>query len=286
VEPRVSLITLGSDDVARARAFYEALGWVGESPDGEVVFFQAGTQVVALWDRQLLVDDSGSTGTGEPTAVVLSHNVGSPTEVDSVLARARAAGAAITRSAAPTGWGGYSGVFVDPDGHPWEVAHNPGWRLGPGGAVHLHDPTDDDRAGVAAWIEAWGAEVVAADVARGRERFAPDLVAFGTHADVVHGRDEVEAQQWSRIWPAIEDFAFSVDQLEVIVSPDRLQAVVVVPWTSTGIAEDGSRFDRPGRATVVLVRAALEQPWAGVHTHFSLGRGVPQTTHGQRPLRG
>ncbi len=137
MEPRVSLITLGVSDVARSRQFYEALGWSGTSPDGEVVFFQAGGLVVALWSRELLAADSGVRDTGGWGGVTLAHNVGSPTEVDAVLETARAAGATIARGGAPTEWGGYSGAFVDPDGHPWEVAHNPAWRLDPDGTVHL-----------------------------------------------------------------------------------------------------------------------------------------------------
>jgi ketosteroid isomerase-like protein len=135
---------------------------------------------------------------------------------------------------------------------------------------------------IAEWVAAWGAEVAAVDIRAGRRRFDDDLVAFGTHADVVVGRDAVEAGQWSQIWPAIEDFAFLVDQLHVDVSPDRLLAVAIVPWSSTGIAQDGQRFDRPGRATTVLRRAAIDAPWVGVHTHFSLERDVPSSTHGTR----
>jgi ketosteroid isomerase-like protein len=135
---------------------------------------------------------------------------------------------------------------------------------------------------IAAWVRGWGTEVAAADIRSGRERFAPGLTAFGTHADVVVGRDAVEAQQWAQIWPAIDDFAFDVAQLQVIVSPDGLLAVANVPWSSTGIAADGTRFDRPGRATIVIEREALDAPWKGVHTHFSLARGVPATTHGTR----
>lgn len=140
------------------------------------------------------------------------------------------------------------------------------------------------EASVARWIAEWGREVAAADVASGRSRFGDDLVAFGTHADVLHGRDEVEAKQWSHVWPAIEDFQFVLDQLEVLASPDGLMAVAVVPWTSTGIHADGTRFDRPGRATVVVSRDHPSGSWTGRHTHFSLARGVPQATHGRREL--
>lgn len=141
---------------------------------------------------------------------------------------------------------------------------------------------DRSQSSVAEWVMAWGAEVAAADIRAGRQRFDADLVAFGTHADVVVGREAVEAGQWSQIWPAIEDFAFVIDDLRAQISPDGLMAVAIVPWTSTGIDADGNRFDRPGRATIVLERSAVGAPWTGTHTHFSLARGVPQRTFGRR----
>lgn len=134
------------------------------------------------------------------------------------------------------------------------------------------------------WVHAWGGEVARADIAAGRQRFSAELTAFGTHADVVRGRHAVEERQWSQVWPAIEDFAFDLDDLEVVASPDGLQAVAVTTWKSTGIAPDGSRFARPGRATIVLVRPSLGRPWVGVHTHFSLARGVPDASYGSRPV--
>jgi uncharacterized protein len=137
MERRLSLITLGYDDFDRARSFYESLGWSGDSPDDEVVFIQAGPMVVALWDRAKLAADSCVTDGGGWGGITLAHNVGSPDEVDAVLAEAEAAGATIGRPGAPTEWGGYSGIFVDPDGHPWEVAHNPHWTLEPDGSMHL-----------------------------------------------------------------------------------------------------------------------------------------------------
>lgn len=138
MEQRVSLVTLGVADTGRSRTFYEALGWSGESPDGDVVFFQAGGMIVALWGRDQLEQDSAVTDHGGWGGVTLAHNVASPAEVDAVLGQAKAAGATIGRLGAPTFWGGYSGVFIDPDGHPWEVAHNPGWRLADDGSVLLH----------------------------------------------------------------------------------------------------------------------------------------------------
>jgi len=137
MEQRVSLVTLGVADAGRARRFYEALGWSGESPDDEVVFFQAGGMIVALWSREKLAADSGTADSGGWGGVTLAHNVRSPSDVDAVLAEAEKAGATIARPGAETDWGGYSGVFIDPDGHPWEVAHNPGWHLNDDGSVAL-----------------------------------------------------------------------------------------------------------------------------------------------------
>ena len=135
---RVSLINLGVRDLSRARAFYEALGWkTGAEPDADVVFFQAGDMVLALWDRAKLAEDScveDSPGWG---GVTLALNLGSPEEVDAATDEARAAGATIGREPAATFWGGYSSVFVDPDGHPWEIAHNPHWTITPDGGTRL-----------------------------------------------------------------------------------------------------------------------------------------------------
>jgi catechol 2,3-dioxygenase-like lactoylglutathione lyase family enzyme len=138
VEQRLSLITLGVANVARARAFYERLGWTtGAAPDDEVVFFHASGTIVALWDRATLAEDTVVADNGGWGGITLAHNVRSPEEVAAVLAEARAADATIARPGAETFWGGYSGVFVDPDGHPWEVAHNPHWTLHDDGSIEL-----------------------------------------------------------------------------------------------------------------------------------------------------
>ncbi len=138
LEQRVSLVTLGVSDLERARSFYEAVGWrTNAEPDDDIVFFQTRCMIVALWDRALLAYDSGVEDGGGWGGVTLAHNVRSPEEVDAVIAEAEAAGATIPRHGAPTFWGGYSGVFLDPDGHPWEVAHNPRWTLGEDGSVVL-----------------------------------------------------------------------------------------------------------------------------------------------------
>jgi uncharacterized protein len=138
MEQRLSLVTLGVADLDRARTFYERLGWVtGAAPADDVVFFQAGCMIVALWDRTTLAEDSGVTDGGGWGGVTLAYNARSPAEVDAVIDEARAAGAQIPRGGAETFWGGYSGVFVDPDGHPWEVAHNPHWTLENDGSIRL-----------------------------------------------------------------------------------------------------------------------------------------------------
>jgi catechol 2,3-dioxygenase-like lactoylglutathione lyase family enzyme len=138
MEQRVSLITLGVRDLARARAFYEALGWTTRAaPQDDVAFFQAGGMVVALWDRAQLAEDSGVVDSGGWGGVTLAHNVRSPGEVDAVIEEARAAGADIVREPAETFWGGYSAAFTDPDGHPWEVAHNPRWTIRNDGSIEL-----------------------------------------------------------------------------------------------------------------------------------------------------
>jgi uncharacterized protein len=138
MKQRVSLVTLGVADLRRARAFYEALGWTtNAAPEDDVAFFQAGGMIVALWGREALAEDSGVEDTHGFGGIALAHNVASPAEVDAVLAEAQAAGATVTRPGAATFWGGYSGVFLDPDGHVWEVAHNPHWTLADDGSVHL-----------------------------------------------------------------------------------------------------------------------------------------------------
>jgi predicted lactoylglutathione lyase len=138
MKQRVSLITLGVADLGRTRQFYEALGWTtGADPGDDVVFFQAGDMIVALWDRAKLAEDSCVEDGGGWGGTTLALNFGSAAEVDAVIEEARAAGATIGREPAETFWGGYSGLFIDPAGHPWEIAHNPHWQLTEDGGVRL-----------------------------------------------------------------------------------------------------------------------------------------------------
>ena len=138
MKPRITLLTLGVDDLDRAVHFYrdglglKTEGIVGtEFEHGAVAFFdlQAGLKL-ALWPRKSIVHDTGvPLGTPNPTDLTIGHNVSSKSEVDAVLEQAACAGATIIKAAHDTFWGGYAGYFQDPDGHLWEVAWNPGWKL-------------------------------------------------------------------------------------------------------------------------------------------------------------
>jgi catechol 2,3-dioxygenase-like lactoylglutathione lyase family enzyme len=140
VKQRVSLITLGVADLERSRRFYGSLGWRTNAEEGaDVVFFQAGEMVLALWDRGRLAEDSCVEDPGGWGGMTLAVNVASPAEVDAIIEEARAAGATIGRDPAEAFWGGYNAVFFDPDGHPWEVAHNPRWTITEDGGIRLPD---------------------------------------------------------------------------------------------------------------------------------------------------
>jgi hypothetical protein len=136
MKPRISLITLGVDDLERAVEFYrDGLGWktdgiVGtEFEFGAVAFFELqGGLKLALWPRKSIGRDTGLTPAGtSSTELTLGHNVASKAEVDAVMAQAKKAGAVIVKPAQDTFWGGYAGYFQDPDAHLWEVAWNPQW---------------------------------------------------------------------------------------------------------------------------------------------------------------
>jgi len=140
MEQRISLITLGVADLERARAFYQGLGWKGQEIE-ETVFIQAGGIALVLWGREKLARDCGISDDQISgfSGVVFAHNVRSEEEVDDVMASAEAAGAAVTRPAAKTLYGGYAGVFTDLDGHAWEIAHNPGFPLASDGSITIPD---------------------------------------------------------------------------------------------------------------------------------------------------
>ncbi|WP_280897282.1 MULTISPECIES: VOC family protein [unclassified Streptomyces] len=140
MEQRITLITLGVSDLARSKAFYEALGWRGQEVE-ETVFFQAGGLGLVLWSRDRLAVDCGlepspPSGFG---GIALAHNVRSEAEVDALLAKVVEAGGTLTKPAAVNEIGFYSSAFIDPDGHPWEVAYNPGFPLAEDGTLTLPD---------------------------------------------------------------------------------------------------------------------------------------------------
>ena len=143
MQPRLSLITLGVADVARARKFYEALGFkAGSASQDAVTFLDAGGVVLALFGRAALAEDASladrPTGfTPSFSGIALAHNARSEAAVDKALAEAVAAGAKLIKPAGKTFWGGYSGYFADPDGHLWEVAHNPYFTFDADGRVVL-----------------------------------------------------------------------------------------------------------------------------------------------------
>jgi predicted lactoylglutathione lyase len=140
MEQRVSLITLGVSDLARSKAFYEALGWIGQEVE-DTVFFQTGGSAVVLWAREKVAADGGIPDRGHDGfgGIVLAHNVRSRAEVDDVVAAAASAGAVVTKAPQVTFYGGYAGFFTDLDGHAWEIAHNPGFRLSETGQLTLPD---------------------------------------------------------------------------------------------------------------------------------------------------
>ena len=142
MDQRVSLVTLGVADLNRSRTFYERLGWRGQEIE-ETVFFQAGCMVLTLWSREKLALDAGRGDVGGSSGgfsgIVIAHNVRSADEVTEVVAAAEAAGGTVTRPPQATFYGGYAGYFSDPDGHLWEISHNPGFTLGEDGSLTLPD---------------------------------------------------------------------------------------------------------------------------------------------------
>lgn len=140
MEAQLNIVTLGVSDIKRARKFYEkGLGWKASSASqGDIVFFQLGAIVLALYPRNLLADDATVTAAGSGfRGITLAQNVREKREVAEVLKIAEAAGGKIVKSAQDVFWGGYSGYFADPDGHLWEVAWNPHFTLNKRGEVEL-----------------------------------------------------------------------------------------------------------------------------------------------------
>lgn len=147
----------------------------------------------------------------------------------------------------------------------------------------LPNATPALRAFFLDWLETFSRHVRDVDYAPARPLFHPQILAFGTHRDVLPDREAWIATQWDNVWPRTADFRFDLDATHVLAASDESMAVVIAPWSSTGFDPDGSPFDRPGRATMVFHRTP--DGWTGVHTHLSLNRGVPQASHGNRPVK-
>lgn len=143
-----------------------------------------------------------------------------------------------------------------------------------------------EHAALVRWMDEFGAEIEALAFERARERFDPRVLTFSTFMDVVSGIDQFEREQWRKVWPSASQFRWHTEKMRSLLSPDRLMAFVALTWGSTGYNEDGTTFDRPGRASFVLVRESVAAPWKGVHAHVSLRRGVPQLSHGKRVAKG
>ncbi len=144
---------------------------------------------------------------------------------------------------------------------------------------------EDDVAAIRQWFAEWSVNVAEVDFAPARELFEDNVAGFGTHLDVVEGLDALENGQWRAVWPTIEDFSFLLATLKVAVSPDRRLAMGIITFSSTGVAVDGHRFLRPGRATVAFARPRRNAPWKAIHSHVSLNPGTPSPSHGSRTAR-
>jgi ketosteroid isomerase-like protein len=133
------------------------------------------------------------------------------------------------------------------------------------------------------WLEVFSGYVRDVDYASARPLFHPSVLAFGTHRDVIEGVEQWIASQWDNVWPRTADFRFDLANTRMLASGDAGMAVIIAPWTSTGFHPDGTSFDRPGRATMIFHKAG--GGWTCVHSHMSLNRGVPQTSHANRPVK-
>lgn len=149
--------------------------------------------------------------------------------------------------------------------------------------MNLPEADTETKAWFIDWLEGFSAHVRAVDYASARPLFHPEILAFGTHQNVLPSLDAWVKTQWDNVWPKTDDFRFTIAETRVLVSGDKSVAVVIAPWTSTGFSEDGTPFDRPGRATIIFHKTG--DTWIGVHSHLSLNRGVPQSSHGNRPVK-
>ena len=138
------------------------------------------------------------------------------------------------------------------------------------------------RAEVLDWLDRFAVCVREVDYKSAYPFWHEQALAFGTHKRILEGLWDWRDRQWDSVWPKTADFRFVAEETRVLASPDGQMAVAVTPWGSTGFNADGTLFDRPGRASIILMKQ--EANWVGVHSHMSLERGVPQESFGNRPV--
>ena len=147
--------------------------------------------------------------------------------------------------------------------------------------MYKFDTNNTDHISIVVWFQVWEKQVQNKDFEAAKKLFENDVVSFGTWMNVVEGLDKLYSDQWKNIWPTINNFKFVSNTLFIQISPDRLLANSILVWNSTGYKKNGNSFKRNGRATVVLKRSNLDNSWKGIHTHFSLNRGIPQESFGK-----
>ncbi|HEX5320606.1 MAG TPA: nuclear transport factor 2 family protein [Stellaceae bacterium] len=142
-------------------------------------------------------------------------------------------------------------------------------------------PDPDDLARVKAWFQRLSDHVRAVDYEGARPIFADDMIAFGTFENFITGRESVEKAQWRNVWGVTTGFRFRMDDIRAIVSQDRLTAIGMGVFDSTGYREDGTPYERPGRTTIAFSRKAVGADWVCDHSHMSLFRDVPTRSFGK-----
>ena len=147
--------------------------------------------------------------------------------------------------------------------------------------MYKFNESNTDHISIRLWFQIWEKQVQNLDFKTDKNLFANDVISFGTWMNVVEGLNKLYSNQWKNIWPTISDFKFLTNTLYIQISPDRLLANSILVWNSTGYKKNGNSFKRNGRATVVLKRSNLDNSWKGIHTHFSLNRGIPQESFGK-----
>jgi ketosteroid isomerase-like protein len=142
---------------------------------------------------------------------------------------------------------------------------------------------DDEVELIRLWFRRLAECMQAVDYAAARPLFAEDVIAFGSLAGFVAGREALEREQWRNVWGTIDGSRFRLEDLRTIVSADRLTAAGMVMFDSTGYGQDGTPYERPGRSTVMFGRGAVGEDWVARHVHFSLSPGVPPRSFGRKP---